>query len=126
MFRRVWIVLLVIVLLGVLPAGLASAQQMPSPLDLPPGIAAEAEPLLMAMMEHMQQMGMSMEQMEMMMADMQAMAEQLPPGIFLELLKLMPQLGMDQMMALHEQMHQGDLLQQSPGQILSYVQKLIG
>ena len=126
MFRRVWIVLLVIVLLGVLPAGLASAQEMSPALDLPPGIAAQAEPLLMAMMEHMQQMEMSMKQMEMMMADMQAMAEQLPPGIFLELLKLMPQLGMDQMMALHEQMHQGDLLQQSPGQILSYVQKLVG
>lgn len=126
MFRRFWIVLLVIVLLGVLPAGLASGQEMSPALDLPPGIAAQAEPLLMAMMVHMQQMGMSAEQIAMMMADMQAMAEQLPSGIFLELLKLMPQLSMDQMMALHEQMQQGDLLQNSPGQILSYVQKLIG
>ena len=125
MFRRFWIALLIVVLLSAVPAGLTSAQQMQPALDLPPGIAAQAEPLMMAMMEHMEQMGMSMEEMEMMMADMQTMAEQLPPGIFLELLKLMPQLSMDQMMALHQQMHQGDLLEQSPGQILSYVQKLV-
>ena len=52
-------------------------------LDLPPGIAAQAQPLpAAAMMTHMQQMGLSLEQMEMMMADMQMMADQLPPGIF--------------------------------------------
>jgi hypothetical protein len=79
----------------------------------------------MAMMDHMQQMGMSPEQMEMMMADMRAMVGQLPPGIFLELLRLMPQLGMEEIMALHQQMHEGDLLQQPSGQILSYVQKLV-
>jgi hypothetical protein len=125
MSRRVWIALLIVVLLSALPAGLTSAQEMPPSLDLPPGVAAQAEPLLMAMMDHMQQMGMSPEQMEMMMADMRAMVGQLPPGIFLELLRLMPQLGMEEIMALHQQMHEGDLLQQPSGQILSYVQKLV-
>ena len=81
-------------------------------LDLPPGIAAQAQPLLMAMMTHMQQMGLSLEQMEMMMADMQMMADQLPPGIFLQILRLMSQLDMEDMMFLHQQIHMGDLLQQ--------------
>ena len=63
-----------------------------SAADLLPGIAAQAQPLLMAMMTHMQQMGLSLEQMEMMMADMQMMADQLPPGIFLQILRLMSQL----------------------------------
>jgi hypothetical protein len=93
-------------------------------LELPPGIADLAQPLLEAMMEHMQQMGISPEQMELMMADMQTMADSLPPGIFLEILKLMPQLNMEEMMSLHQQMHQGDLLQQAPGEILVFVRRL--
>lgn len=93
-------------------------------IDLPPGIAAQAQPLLETMMAHMQQMGMSPEQMEMMMNDMQGMADQLPPGIFLKLLKLMLQLDMEEMIALHQQIHQGTLLQQSPGQILIFVLQL--
>ena len=64
--------------------------------------------LLMAMMTHMQQMGLSLEQMEMMMADMQMMADQLPPGIFLQILRLMSQLDMEDMMFLHQQIHMGD------------------
>ena len=59
----------------------------------------------MAMMTHMQQMGLSLEQMEMMMADMQMMADQLPPGIFLQILRLMSQLDMEDMMFLHQQIH---------------------
>ena len=93
-------------------------------LDLPPGIAAQAQPLLMAMMTHMQQMGLSLEQMEMMMADMQMMADQLPPGIFLQILRLMSQLDMEDMMFLHQQIHMGDLLQQPPGQILTFILEL--
>jgi len=90
-------------------------------LDLPPDIAAQAEPLLHAMM---QQHDMSSQQMSMMMADMQTLADQLPPGIFLQLLQLMSQLDMAQMMTLHQQIQQGDLLQQPPGQILIFVQNL--
>lgn len=93
-------------------------------LNLPPGIADQAQPLLVEMMAHMQQMGMSPEQMEMMMADMQMMADQLPPGIFLKLLELMLQLDMEEMMTLHQQIHQGALLQQPPGQILTFVLEL--
>jgi len=105
------------------PIRAVSAQEMPM-LELPPGIADLAQPLLEAMMEHMQQMGISPEQMELMMADMQTMADSLPPGIFLEILKLMPQLNMEEMMSLHQQMHQGDLLQQAPGEILVFVRRL--
>ena len=105
------------------PIRAVSAQEMPM-LELPPGIADLAQPLLEAMTEHMQQMGMSPEQMELMMADMQTMADSLPPGIFLEILKLMPQLNMEEMMSLHQQMHQGDLLQQAPGEILVFVRRL--
>ena len=79
----------------------------------------------MAMMTHMQQMGLSLpEQMEMMMADMQMMADQLPPGIFLQILRLMSQLDMEDMMFLHQQIHMGDLLQQPPGQILTFILEL--
>ena len=56
-------------------------------------------------------MGLSPEQMEMMMADMQMMADQLPPGIFLQILRLMSQLDMEDMMFLHQQIHMGDLQQ---------------
>ena len=62
-------------------------------LDLPPGIAAQAQPAH-GDDDDMQQMGLSLEQMEMMMADMQMMADQLPPGIFLQILRLMSQLDM--------------------------------
>jgi hypothetical protein len=103
--------------------GSVSAQEMPT-LKLPPGIAAQAQPLLEAMMAHMQQMDLSPEQMEMMMADMQMMVDQLPPGIFLQILRLMSQLGMEDMMFLHQQIHMGGLLQQPPGQILIAVLEL--
>jgi hypothetical protein len=123
MLRRMFVsTLLVLALVGV-SVGSASAQEA-AMINLPPGIAAQAQPLLEAMMAHMQQMGMSPEQMEMMMADMQTMAGQLPPGIFLQILQLMSQLDMEEMMMLHQQIHQGTLLQQPPGQILTFVLEL--
>ena len=91
-------------------------------LNLPPGIAKQAQPLLEKMM---QQMDLSPEQMEMMMVDMQMMVEQLPPGIFLQLLRLMLQPEMEDMMMLHQEMHQGTLIQQTPGQILALVRGLV-
>ena len=123
MLRKMFVSTLLVLVLVVVSAGSAAAQEAPM-IDLPPGIAAQAQPLLEAMMAHMQQMGISPEQMEMMMADMQGMADQLPPGIFLNLLKLMKQLNMEQMMMLHQQIHQGSLLQQPPGQILTFVLEL--
>jgi hypothetical protein len=54
------------------------------------------------------------------------MADQLPPGIFLQLLQLMTQLEMPAMMEVHEAMHDGDLLQQPPGQVLRFVRDLAG
>ena len=104
MLRRMLLSLLFVLALVLVSVGSVSAQEMPM-LDLPPGIAAQAQPLLMAMMTHMQQMGLSLEQMEMMMADMQMMADQLPPGIFLQILRLMSQLDMEDMMFLHQQIH---------------------
>ena len=123
MLRRMLLSLLFVLALVLVSVGSVSAQEMPM-LDLPPGIAAQAQPLLMAMMTHMQQMGLSLEQMEMMMADMQMMADQLPPGIFLQILRLMSQLDMEDMMFLHQQIHMGDLLQQPPGQILTFILEL--
>jgi hypothetical protein len=104
--------------------GTASAQEMH--LDLPPGIAKQAEPLMMDMMAHMDEMEVSEEEMAMMMEEMQMMADQLPPGIFLQLLQLMTQLEMPAMMEVHEAMHDGDLLQQPPGQVLRFVRDLAG
>lgn len=98
----------------------AAAQHAPT-LDLPPGIAWQAEPLLEDMLAHMQQMGMPAEQM---MPMMQSLADQLPPGIFLQILQLMPSLAMPDMMQLHQSLHDGDLLQQPPGQILRFVRDL--
>jgi hypothetical protein len=121
---KVSLLLILVLALAGLSVGVASAQS--TALDLPPGIAAQAEPYLEAMMAHMQQMGMSEMQMEMMMADMQAMADILPPGIFLQILQLMSDLTMPEMMTLHQQLHQGDLLQQQPGQILITVRALAG
>lgn len=123
MFRRMLMSSLLVLALVLASVGSVSAQEMPT-LNLPPGIAAQAQPLLEAMMVHMQQMDLSPEQMEMMMADMQMMADQLPPGIFLQILRLMSQLGMEDMMFLHQQIHMGGLLQQPPGQILIAVLEL--
>lgn len=125
MIRKLSLLLILVLALAGVSTGIASAQMMHT-LDLPPGIAEQAQPYLEAMMAHMEQMDMSEMQMEMMMADMQAMADQLPPGIFLQILKLMPELTMQEMMSLHQQIHQGDLLQQPPGQILLAVQALVG
>jgi hypothetical protein len=119
-----FLLILVLALAG-LSTGVAAAQTAPM-LDLPPGIAAQAQPHLEAMMAHMEQMDMGEMQMEMMMADMQAMADTLPPGIFLQVLQLMSELTMPEMMQLHQQLQQGDLLQQPPGQILVIVRVLAG
>jgi hypothetical protein len=111
------------VLVGI-SVGAASAAEMPS-LDLPPGIEAQSQPLLDDMMERMSNMpGMTDKMMMQHMLHMQTMADELPPGIFLNLLKLMPELDMPDMMALHEAMTQGDLMQQPPGQILKFVKNL--
>lgn len=128
MIRRTSILVAMVLILAGISVGAASADSMPA-LDLPPGIEDQAQPLLEDMSARMQQMGMTHEHMtheqqHMMMENMQAMADQLPPGIFLQILALMPQLDMADMMLLHQEMHQGDLLQQSPGQILLFVQDL--
>lgn len=124
MIKRLTIVaILVLTLLSASVLG-ASAQAAPT-LNLPPGIAAQAQPLLDAMMVHMQQMGMTQADMQSMMADMQTLADQLPPGIFLQVLQLMPQLDMSGMMAFHQAVEQGNLLQQPPGQVLRFAQSLL-
>lgn len=125
MITRLSLLLVLILALAGLSAGPVSAQTAPA-LDLPPGIAIQAQPYLEAMMARMQQMGMSPMQMEMMMADMQEMVDILPPGIFLQILQLMSELTMPEMMQLHQQLQQGDLLQQPPGQILVIVRALAG
>jgi hypothetical protein len=120
MFRKLLVLFALILFFSALPVGQASAQGI-AHLNLPPGIEAQAQPLIASMMERMQQSGMSSVQMEMMMTDMQKMADQLPPGIFLKLLQLMPQLEMNEMMAIHQEIRQEGLLQLPPGQILQFV-----
>lgn len=123
MTHKLWLSLVLALIIVALPVGTVAAQQGAA-LDLPPGIATRAQPLLEDMMAHMQQMGLSAEQRQMMMADMQRMADRLPPGVFLQLLELMPRLDMPEMLAFHEQLNQGGLLQQPPGQILRVAQGL--
>jgi len=123
MIRRTSILLATVLILAGISVGAVSADGMPS-LDLPPGIEAQAQPLLMAMMDRMEDSGMSPQQRDMMMQEMQTIVDQLPPGIFLNILELMPQLNMPDMMFLHNQLIRGDLLQQPPGQILLFVRNL--
>ncbi len=103
----------------------ASAEET-SLQNLPPGIAAQAQPLLDAMMAQCPESHMTPEHMAMMMVDMQAMADQLPPGIFLKILRAMSQLEMADMMAVHRAVREGGLLQRPPGDILRFVQELRG
>ena len=123
MIRRISFMVVLSLVLAGFTAGVVSADAMLS-LNLPPGIAKQAQPLFAEMMERMQQMDMDHGQMHDMMAHMQTMADELPPGIFLQILELMLQIDMPDMMTLHQQMHQGDLLQQPPGQILKVVRQL--
>ena len=120
MFRRISFMVVLSLVLAGFTAGVVSADAVSS-LNLPPGIAKQAQPLIAEMM---QQMDMDHGQMHDMMAHMQTMADELPPGIFLQILELMLQIDMPDMMTLHQQMHQGDLLQQPPGQILKVVRQL--
>jgi hypothetical protein len=123
MIRRLTVTLTLTLALTIPLIGSASAQEMH--LDLPPGIAKQAQPLMMEMMAHMDDMDMSEEEMQVMMAEMQMIAGQLPPGIFLQLLEVMVEFDdMESMMALHSALHEGDLLDQPPGQILRYARSL--
>ena len=117
------ILVLLVLLIGPL-SSITTAQGVMLP-DLPPGIARQAQPLLAAMMQHMQEMGMMPEQMEMMMADMQMMVDRLPPGIFLQVLQLMPQLEMEEMMLVHQLIREGGLLEAPPGQIVVLIRSLL-
>jgi hypothetical protein len=103
---------------------IASADGTPS-LDLPPGIEKQALILIAEHMQRMQEMGMSHD-MQMMMKHLQNLADRLPPGIFLQFLRLINQLEKPEMMILHQQVHHGDLLDQPPGQVLTFVQELAG
>jgi hypothetical protein len=120
MIRRTSILLALVLILVGISVGAASADN--TMLNLPPGIEDQAHPLLMVMMERMAEPDMSEMDKPMMMQDMQAMANQLPPGVFLQLLELMPQLEMADMMFLHGEMP--GLMQQPPGQILLLVRNL--
>ena len=123
MFQRTSVLLALVLVLAGISVGAASADEIPA-LDLPPGIEAQAQPLLEEMELRMVSMGMTPEMMEQHMQHMQTMVDELPPGIFLNLLKLMPQLDMPDMMTLHNAMTQGNLMQQPPGQILKFVKSL--
>jgi hypothetical protein len=124
MIRRFIVLSVLTTLLIGIPAGAVFGQGLAS-LDLPPGIEAQAQPLHEAMMQSMQESGMSHDQMQSHMAEMQTIVDQLPPGIFLQILELMPDLEMAEMMSLHQELLQEDgLLQQPPGQILRYVREL--
>ena len=126
MFQRTSVLLALVLLLAGISVGAASAAEIPT-LDLPPGIDSQAQPLIEEMMERMSSMpGMTDEMMMQHMHHMQTMADELPPGIFLNLLKLMPQLDMPDMMTVHKAMTEGDLMQQPPGQILIFVKNLAG
>lgn len=124
MIRHVALVTTVVFVLLAATVGPAGAQAPASALDLPPGVAVQAQPLLDAMMAHMQASGMSPDELHHMVMHMQTLADQLPQGIFLQILQLMLQLDMDDMMVLHHAMHEGNLLQQPPGQILGFVRAL--
>lgn len=123
MRRRMVMVVLVAALLTLVPGGALADGMVPE--GLPPGAHDQAHPLVVAMMEHMQGMDMSPQQMQMMMADMQMMAEQLPPGVYLELLRLMNQMDAESMMDLHAMMHSGDMAEMSPGSLVAAAQKLV-
>jgi len=123
MIRRLSLLLVLVLALAALPST-AAAESEALALDLPPGIAAQAQPLLAEMMLQMGQMDMSPAEMQMMMADMEAMAHQLPPGVFLQILRLMPKLNASQMMTLHQELRQNTLLQQPPGKVLELVHRL--
>lgn len=117
--RYVLVVTLAVTLLGLVPGGVQAAASR----TLPPGIAAQAQPLIDRMMQQCEQAGMSGDG-PAMMADMQAMANRVPPGIFLNILQAMSRLSMTKMMAVHQQIREGGLLEQPPGRILQYVRDL--
>ncbi|MHB1135108.1 MAG: hypothetical protein ACYC4L_22275 [Chloroflexota bacterium] len=122
MSRRLLAAVLVAVVLAVIPGGALADGMVPE--GLPPGVHAQAHQLMVDMMQHMQDIGMSNQQMTEMTAHMEMMAEELPPGVFLELLRLMNALDAEAMMQLHAMMHSGDMASRSPGNLIAAAQML--
>ena len=95
------------------------------PEGLPPGIQAQAHALMDEMTEHMADMNLSPDQVQMMMADMEMLAAELPPGVYLNLLRLMVQMDEESMMELHALLHNGDVASVPPGSLVAAAQKLV-
>ena len=101
MKRRFVFVMLMGLVLAVPFGGVALAAT--PELNLPPGIQRQAEPLIAEIMARMESMGMSIGHAG---AHLQLLAEQVPPGIFLQLLTVMVQLERaDMMVVLAEYSH---------------------
>ncbi|MCB0114479.1 MAG: hypothetical protein KDD84_10325 [Caldilineaceae bacterium] len=127
MVYRIAFVITLALGLFLLPAGTVSAQShasmtMPDTSSLPPGIAKKVEPLLQQMMDKMNGMeGMSHPPAHM--QHLQALINQLPPGILIQVLEAMLEFDMPAMMQFHQAIEEG-LLSQPPGQILNFAQAL--
>lgn len=127
MIYRISIIFALLVGLFLLPAGTVSAQSdgtmpMPDTSSLPPGIAKQVESLLEQMMEKMQGME-PMPHPPMHVEHLQALIDQLPPGILVQVLEAMLDFDMPAMMQFHQAMQDG-LLDQPPGQLLSFAKEL--
>ena len=121
MFKRMIAILLIASSLVVALGGAAAAQA--PVVDLPPSIAAQAEPLVLRMIGRMEGMGMGSDHV---LGHMRVLSEALPPGIFLQFLELALQLDMPAMVTLHKAVFQEGLLQQPPGEVLLFVRGLAG
>ncbi|MHB1133230.1 MAG: hypothetical protein ACYC4L_12720 [Chloroflexota bacterium] len=117
MSRRLLAAVLVVVVLAAIPGGALADGMVPE--GLPPGVHTQAHRLMVDMMQHMQDIGMSNQQMTEMTAHMELMAEELPPGVYLQLLGLMSALDAEAMMQLHAMMHSGDTASRSPGNLIA-------
>ncbi len=116
---------LALMALAVIIAGRPVAADGPQAGALPSGIEAQVSLSMQAMMDRMSEMGMPPEHMEMMRGHLQQLQAELPPGVFLQLLDLMSRMNMEQMMAFCQRLHDGDLLQGPPGQIIAAAQSLV-
>jgi hypothetical protein len=133
MIHRISLIVVLTLTLILVPVGAASAgsPSVSSTFDLsnlPPGIAVKVEPLLATLLNR-HGMGMAMEggmtggHMEAHLAQFQQMIDQLPAGILVEVLEIVVELPCMDMKPFHHAVAHG-LLDQPPGQVLTFVKAL--
>jgi hypothetical protein len=112
----------VLLLLTLLPG--AAVAQTPA-LDIPAGVQRAAAPYIAALLEHAEHHEDPGAHLAMMIEMLNTLADRLPAGVFLDVLRILAQLDEEDHMAFHHAVMESDLLDQGPGLVIAFAQQLL-